>query len=46
MDLPAGCTFRPRCPRATDLCRQEPPIIAVRPGQEARCFYARESVAA
>lgn len=24
--LPDGCPFHPRCPRATDLCRTEPPV--------------------
>ncbi|MGY6633479.1 MAG: ABC transporter ATP-binding protein [Alkalilacustris sp.] len=24
-NLPAGCPFRPRCPRATDLCATDPP---------------------
>ncbi|KUF09984.1 ABC transporter ATP-binding protein [Pseudoponticoccus marisrubri] len=23
--LPAGCPFRPRCPKASDLCRTDPP---------------------
>ena len=24
-NLPSGCPFRPRCPRATDICATEPP---------------------
>ena len=24
--LPSGCPFRPRCPRATDICATEPPL--------------------
>lgn len=24
--LPAGCPFHPRCPRASDLCRTDPPV--------------------
>ena len=38
--LPQGCLFAPRCPFATDRCRQEtPPIQEVR-GGEVRCFHA------
>ncbi len=38
-DLPAGCAFAPRCPRADDRCRtSEPPWI--REGNsQALCFY-------
>ena len=25
--LPAGCTFHPRCPRATDICRMQSPVL-------------------
>lgn len=37
LDLPEGCAFRPRCPRALDQCRQPQPMRPLRPGQEARC---------
>ncbi|MGY6710214.1 MAG: ABC transporter ATP-binding protein [Rhizobiaceae bacterium] len=37
LDLPEGCAFRPRCPRALDQCRQPQPMRSLRPGQEARC---------
>lgn len=36
-NLPEGCPFRPRCPRAIDQCRQPQPIREMRPGHEARC---------
>ncbi|TNB46298.1 ABC transporter ATP-binding protein [Martelella lutilitoris] len=26
-NLPSGCPFRPRCPRASDLCTSEPPTV-------------------
>ncbi|SEN05878.1 peptide/nickel transport system ATP-binding protein [Palleronia salina] len=26
-DLPTGCAFRPRCSRASELCRTDPPLI-------------------
>ncbi len=37
-NLPAGCSFHPRCPHATDVCRQEAPVL--RPmgeGCQVRC---------
>jgi len=34
LDPPPGCTFHPRCPRATDLCKRE--IPALRVGQHGR----------
>ncbi|OLP50660.1 ABC transporter ATP-binding protein [Allorhizobium taibaishanense] len=41
---PSGCVFHPRCPYATDLCRQvEPPLEALTPGGNAvRCHRAAE----
>jgi peptide/nickel transport system ATP-binding protein len=33
VDLPSGCRFHPRCPRAEDICRREDPLPRpVRPG--------------
>ncbi|KJK56688.1 ABC transporter ATP-binding protein [Saccharothrix sp. ST-888] len=26
-DPPSGCTFHPRCPKARELCRTEPPLL-------------------
>ena len=35
---PSGCHFHPRCPYATDRCRQEAPALReVRPGQLVAC---------
>ena len=35
-----GCVFAERCALATDKCvEQEPPLIAVEPGHESRCWY-------
>jgi oligopeptide/dipeptide ABC transporter ATP-binding protein len=28
IDLPTGCRFHPRCPHATDLCRNTPPALS------------------
>ncbi|RLE33848.1 ABC transporter ATP-binding protein [Candidatus Acetothermia bacterium] len=35
---PSGCRFHPRCPAATDTCREEkPPMIEVRAGHFVAC---------
>ncbi len=39
LNLPPGCAFRARCPRATDVCMDEPPVAAHGPGRTARCFH-------
>jgi oligopeptide transport system ATP-binding protein len=40
---PPGCKFHPRCPLATELCRNEPPPLReVAPGRLAACHYAEE----
>jgi peptide/nickel transport system ATP-binding protein len=40
-DRPGGCYFHPRCPFATDLCRQERPELRVlEAGHLAACHYA------
>ena len=39
LDLPTGCAFHPRCPHATEKCRQEaPPSVAVEGGGEVACW--------
>ena len=42
---PAGCPFRPRCTRATDICRTMPPPETFDPGHLARCFHPVEDAA-
>lgn len=38
---PQGCRFHPRCPLASDLCRQTQPVLReVAPGHVARCHHA------
>jgi oligopeptide/dipeptide ABC transporter ATP-binding protein len=40
-NLPAGCTFAPRCGFATAQCRAEyPPLLAHRPGHWVACWHA------
>ena len=36
--LPQGCSFRPRCPRASDVCRAMPELAPVA-GALARCHH-------
>jgi peptide/nickel transport system ATP-binding protein len=41
LDLPQGCAFASRCPMATDLCRNEKPMLRKhKKVQEAACHYA------
>ncbi|WP_172123996.1 ABC transporter ATP-binding protein [Devosia sp. 919] len=38
-DLPKGCAFAPRCPRASQRCFEErPPLVEKRPGHLAACW--------
>ncbi len=44
IDLPRGCRFHPRCPKANEICReQEPELVMVGAGHQAACHLARES---
>jgi peptide/nickel transport system ATP-binding protein len=43
-DLPAGCYFAPRCPRADDRCRGTyPPYEELAPGHRAACWHPGEA---
>ena len=39
LNLPAGCTFRPRCPRASEACLETPPMTSPLTGRQVRCFH-------
>jgi len=39
LNLPRGCAFRSRCPRADDACMSEPAMAAPLPGREVRCVH-------
>jgi oligopeptide/dipeptide ABC transporter ATP-binding protein len=40
IDPPSGCVFHPRCPRATQICREvEPPLARYRGGHLAACHH-------
>lgn len=42
-EVPAGCSFNPRCPLAQDICIQErPPEREVAPGHSVRCHFSAE----
>lgn len=40
--LPRGCRFAPRCPYATPLCEEEPPLYLTESGHTVRCHYPRK----
>ena len=39
---PKGCAFHPRCPLAMDVCRRDPPALAVKHGREVACWVVKE----
>ncbi len=40
LDIPPGCRFHPRCPKAADICRRlDPPLVTVAPGQVSACHF-------
>ena len=40
-NLPAGCVFAPRCPKASDICFNSKPEMKDYPGnRKAACFFA------
>jgi oligopeptide/dipeptide ABC transporter ATP-binding protein len=40
LDPPPGCPFHPRCPKAQDLCRTNPPVLMADPtGHAAACHF-------
>ncbi len=41
-ELPTGCTFAPRCPHATDQCREAPTLREVSAGHQVSCWLEVE----
>lgn len=42
-DLPKGCKFHPRCPKATEQCRScQPDLKEITQGHKCRCHFAAE----
>jgi peptide/nickel transport system ATP-binding protein len=39
LNLPDGCAFRPRCPRADRACLETPQITSPLTGRHVRCFH-------
>jgi len=40
-NLPRGCSFAPRCPKAMDRCREAyPPEVEISPGHVTKCWLA------
>ena len=39
LNLPAGCSFRERCPRADEICKEAPEETMPLPGRRVRCFH-------
>jgi len=39
IDPPSGCTFHPRCPQATDVCKQARPETRVEAGHLVECHH-------
>lgn len=44
IDLPSGCRFRPRCPRAFDRCAQiDPELVQVQDSHRAACLLLEQN---
>ena len=41
-DLSGGCIFRPRCPLAIEICKQDPPLFESGPDRLSRCHRWQE----
>ena len=45
LDLPQGCAFRPRCPRADEACLAAPESRELAPARRARCWHPHREAA-
>ncbi|WP_433545850.1 ABC transporter ATP-binding protein [Streptomyces sp. CA-294286] len=45
LNIPPGCAFNPRCPRAQDVCRTHvPPLYDVAAGRRSACHFWKETL--
>jgi oligopeptide transport system ATP-binding protein len=42
INTPKGCPFASRCPRATDLCREEKPALEMKQGHLVACHHVEK----
>ena len=42
INTPKGCPFAGRCPRATDICRQEKPALVMKQGHLVACHHVEK----
>ena len=42
LNPPRGCAFHPRCPHASDRCREERPVLRLHGGRAAACHAVEE----
>ncbi len=43
INVPSGCRFHPRCPKAMDICkREQPPLVQIRGGRSVACWLYAE----
>jgi oligopeptide/dipeptide ABC transporter ATP-binding protein len=46
VNIPAGCSFHPRCPQVQPLCGKEiPELTEIEPGQQVACHFPLEKQA-
>ena len=38
-DMPSGCRFHPRCPRAQEVCGRDEPELVETGGRSVRCYF-------